>query len=117
MNRKIISYDTYQVFFTINFESDSVANKLKTISGISISNFFKTRNGISISNYLKTSNGISKAIGWHFCNCPDDRNKRSDDYRNSRNVQGGENTLRHHEPNFTANKFKTEIEAVKEGQK
>ena len=58
MNRKIISYDTYQVFFTINFESDSVANKLKTISGVSISNFFKTRNGISISNYLKTSNGI-----------------------------------------------------------
>jgi len=58
MDRKIISYDTYQVFFTINFESDSVANKLKTISGVSISNFFKTRNGISISNYLKTSNGI-----------------------------------------------------------
>ena len=58
MDKKIISYDTYQVFFSINFQSDSVANKLKTSSGKSISNFFKTRNGISISNYLKTSNGI-----------------------------------------------------------
>ena len=54
MNRKIISYDTYQVFFTINFESDSVANKLKTISGISISNYLKTSNGIKYYNpYIK----------------------------------------------------------------
>jgi hypothetical protein len=54
MNRKIISYDTYQVFFTINFERDSVANKLKTISGISISNYLKTSNGIKYYNpYIK----------------------------------------------------------------
>jgi len=34
MDRKIISYDTYQVFFSINFQSDSVANQLKTSNGI-----------------------------------------------------------------------------------
>ena len=58
MVRKFVSYDTYQIFFTINFEKISFNNKLKTSNGISFFNYFKTRNGISISNYLKTSNGI-----------------------------------------------------------
>ena len=58
MARRFKPYDTYQVFFTINFENASIANNLKTSNGISISNYFKTRNGISISNYFKTSNGI-----------------------------------------------------------
>ena len=58
MDRKFAPYDTYQVFFKINFDNASINNKLKTSNGISFFNYFKTRNGISISNYLKTSNGI-----------------------------------------------------------
>ena len=58
MDRKFAPYDTYQVFFKINFDNASINNKLKTSNGISFLNYFKTRNGISISNYLKTSNGI-----------------------------------------------------------
>ena len=34
MVRKFTPYDTYQVFFTINFENTSIANKLKTSNGI-----------------------------------------------------------------------------------
>ena len=58
MFNKSALYDTYQVFFTINFENTSIAKHLKTSDGISFSNYLKTSDGISISNYLKTSNGI-----------------------------------------------------------
>ena len=68
MNRKIISYDTYQVFFSINFQSDSVANQLKTSNGISISNYLKTSNGIKyynpdIKKYCIVINEIT-ALAW-----------------------------------------------------
>ena len=68
MDRKIISYDTYQVFFSINFQSDSVANQLKTSNGISISNYLKTSNGIKyynpdIKKYCIVINEIT-ALAW-----------------------------------------------------
>ena len=68
MDRKIISYDTYQVFFSINFQSDSVANQLKTSNGISISNYLKTSNGIKyynpdIKKYCIVTDEIT-AVAW-----------------------------------------------------
>ena len=41
MTIKFLPYDTYQVFFTINFENTSIANKLKTSNGIKYFNPFK----------------------------------------------------------------------------
>ena len=41
MLKNISPYDTYQVFYTINFDNTSIANKLKNSNGISISNILR----------------------------------------------------------------------------
>ena len=68
MVKKYTPYDTYKVFFTINFENASIANNLKTSNGISISNYFKTSNGIKYYNPDKKKYCIiideNTAIDW-----------------------------------------------------